>query len=875
MMKRTQFSDNIRNITRQKISWFSVCLIVALGVTSYLGIIYASEAIKRSGAQFYDETAFRDIQAVSTLMFSQSDVDAIESIDGVSCAEGFYQTNAVVKNKTKTQNVTVNSLTEKVSVPIVVQGRLPEKPSECVLESKLMEKLSLSVGDTVSLLTAKGNTANYLIRPDYLIVGEVLHPDHITVRLPENLYVLVTREAFDPLQTMQSYMRADIRVDVARGFNPFEDDYFKAISKIQDELNSLGIERSKLRDSYVWSTLKATEAQIENGWNTYNSAKEVLTLAEKEETEEINEKYAALWQDYAAYTKEKYGIDASYVAEYQSDKLEKSVDKAGKALNEYEKSLITAEKQYEEIRAQIEEIGACRWFSFDRMANAAFVDLSMVASNLGSLAMSFSLLFVVVGALVCYATIGRMADEQRSLIGAQKALGFFTGEIFKKYALFALTSVIVGIILGTALAYLGLQAVICKGYAGMYVFGESMPYFSPEPTAIVAVMGILLALTAAFSACHRLLSHTAVSLMKGEAIRTDWKRILITTVSVAGCMALLVIGFSLKSAVDGVMDKQYGEIVKYDKKVRFNPDASDTTADDIEAVLKDAGTDYLQVLDKFTTYQVDRSMELSELICGDTDRLNDFFAVKNVKDGKLMTIPSDSILIQKRLAETYDLKAGDTFRIFDDFVNEYEAAIGGIFDNYTGRAMVISEDYYQTLFQRPCPMDTYFVKLNGADEKALLASLRKVKGFTSMSRSDTSRALFASISAVLNGVIVLLIVLAAIMASVVLLNLANLYVMQKKKELCIMRINGFTISETTMYAAKEVIITTIAGILAGLLSGMGLAYWIIRTLEQPHIQLVRTPDPMSLILSAGITLLFAFIVNALAFRKIKDFLLDY
>ena len=874
-MKITQLTDNIRNITRQKVSWFSVCLIVALGVTSYLGIIYASESIKRSGANFYDETAFRDIQAVSTLMFSESDVDAIKNIDGVSYAEGFYQTTAVVKNETRTQNVTVNSLTENVSVPIVLQGRLPKKPTECVLESKLMEKLSLSVGDTISLLTANGNTANYMIQPDYLIVGEVLHPDHITVRLPENLYVLVTREAFDPLQTMQSFMRADIRVEAARGFNPFEDDYFKAISKIQDELSSLGIERSKLRDSYVWDILEATEAQIEIGWTTYKDARKILSLAENDVEEEVNEEYEVLWQDYAAKAKEKYGIDVEYIAEYQAKKIKESTDEAYEALNEYKKTLLKAEKQYEEIHTQIEEIGACRWFSFDRMANAAFVDLSMVASNLGSLAMSFSLLFVVVGALVCYATIGRMADEQRSLIGAEKALGFFASEIFKKYAIFALTSVIVGIILGTALAYWGLQSVICKGYAGMYVFGESTPSFSLEPTVIVVVMGILLALIAAFGACHRLLSHTAVSLMKGEAIRTDWKRILITTVSVAGCMALLVIGFSLKFAVDGVMDKQYGEIVKYDKKVRFNPDASDTVAGDIESVLKDAGTDYLQVLDKFTTYQVDRSMELSEMICGDTDRLNDFFAVKNVKNGKIMTIPSDSILIQKRLAETYGLKKGDTFKIFDDFVNGYEATVGGVFNNYTGRAMVISEDYYQTLFHIPCPKDTYFVKLNGADEKALLASLRKIKGFTSMSRSDTSRTLFASISVVLNGVIILLIVLAAIMASVVLLNLANLYVMQKKKELCIMRINGFTIFETTIYAAKEVIVTTIAGIAVGLLSGMGLAYWIIRTLEQPHIQLVRTPNPISLILSAVITLLFAFIVNALAFRKIKGFLIDY
>ncbi|MBQ9632012.1 MAG: hypothetical protein IJV04_03750, partial [Lachnospiraceae bacterium] len=593
----TQIVDAIRNIQKQKVSWFSICMIVALGIASYLGTIFAADAIKQAGQGFYDETSFRDIQLVSTLLFSDEDLKSVEELDGVEDAEGLYQTTAVVQNGSRNRTVQVQSLTERVSVPIVLDGRLPKKPTECVMEATLMDRLGLAVGDSISLLNTKGNTAKYLIQPNYVIVGRVLHPDHITARLPENLYVLVQKEAFNPFETFQSYMRAEVRVEDGRRFNTFEADYFRSIEGIQEELGNIGVERSKLRDTIIWGKLKEMEAYLRDARNTYNAARRLLVLSEngKENADSLQKRNDELWHSFAERIKQDFGIDVMYLAESYAKRIDQSLEEANEALTEFDRTLDRTEEQYRAIRNMVEQVGACRWFSFDRRANAAFVDLSMVADSLQSLAMSFSMLFIVVGALVCYATIGRMADEQRSLIGAEKALGFFEGEIFRKYLIFGASGVGLGIGAGIWLGYYGMQSIICQGYADMYVFGEAAPSFVSDVTIVVTILGLLLAAAAAFFACHRLLSRTATVLMKGEVVKRDWKRILITAVSVGGCMALLVIGFSLKFAVDGVMDKQYGEIVKYDKKIRFNPDASVSVADDIEKALSKAGADYLRV----------------------------------------------------------------------------------------------------------------------------------------------------------------------------------------------------------------------------------------------------------------------------------------
>ena len=85
-----------------------------------------------------------------------------------------------------------------------------------------------------------------------------------------------------------------------------------------------------------------------------------------------------------------------------------------------------------------------------------------------------------------------------------------------------------------------------------------------------------------------------------------------------------------------------------------------------------------------------------------------------------------------------------------------------------------------------------------------------------------------------------------------------------------MRINGFTTKECTRYAATELIITSVLGIVIGLLAGAGLSYLITRLVEQSFLQMVRTVDWRSVVFSALITALFSLIINAYSLRTIKN-----
>lgn len=117
---------------------------------------------------------------------------------------------------------------------------------------------------------------------------------------------------------------------------------------------------------------------------------------------------------------------------------------------------------------------------------------------------------------------------------------------------------------------------------------------------------------------------------------------------------------------------------------------------------------------------------------------------------------------------------------------------------------------------------------------------------------------------------VVMIVAAGVMAYFILMNLANMYVNQKKRELTVMRINGFTTREVISYVAREAVLTTLAGIVAGIATGAVFGYWILRFIEHRQAGFYLTPSLSAWIYSAVLIALYSFLIYAISLRKVKD-----
>ena len=182
----------------------------------------------------------------------------------------------------------------------------------------------------------------------------------------------------------------------------------------------------------------------------------------------------------------------------------------------------------------------------------------------------------------------------------------------------------------------------------------------------------------------------------------------------------------------------------------------------------------------------------------------------------------------------------------------------------------VSPEAYHEIFGTTAANNCYYVKLNGCEVSALNTAVMNTEGFLNLSDAAASRTQIENTAKALNALIIVMIVMAGLMAFFILFNLSGSYMIHKKKELTVMRINGFTYKETKRYASTELIITSLLGILLGIPLGATLGSYVMRLTEQTDVQMVRSVDIRTILFSALITALFSAFINGLALRKIRS-----
>ena len=144
-----------------------------------------------------------------------------------------------------------------------------------------------------------------------------------------------------------------------------------------------------------------------------------------------------------------------------------------------------------------------------------------------------------------------------------------------------------------------------------------------------------------------------------------------------------------------------------------------------------------------------------------------------------------------------------------------------------------------------------------------------IAGFRQLRDAASDRERLDKLSSVLNAMIFMLLGLAGVMAYFIVMNLSVTYIQQKTRELTIMRINGFTVRECVSYVSWDLVITTMTGILLGLVAGHFLGQMVLPVAEGPYMKFVHEPDIRTYLYAALITAGFSLLVSSAALRRVK------
>ena len=151
--------------------------------------------------------------------------------------------------------------------------------------------------------------------------------------------------------------------------------------------------------------------------------------------------------------------------------------------------------------------------------------------------------------------------------------------------------------------------------------------------------------------------------------------------------------------------------------------------------------------------------------------------------------------------------------------------------------------------------------LNADVQNNISQEILNIEGVASVSVISSLMKSVSDMLNTMNYVVIILIVASALLAFVVLYNLANINIAERQREIATLKVLGFYDKEVDNYINKENIIFTIIAIVIGLVLGTFLTSGIISSIEIDSLRFMKNILPISYVYSAGITLVFSIIVN--------------
>ena len=640
---------------------------------------------------------------------------------------------------------------------------------------------------------------------------------------------------------------------------------------------------------------------------------------------ELAQKYAALEEEEAEYEKQVIELslqkeqaeeeliraaeelDAKEAELVSTEELLKSVKAEHYAtLSENKKKIADAYAQINEKRAEIAAWETPNWYLLDRNTIESYVSFEQDADRMDAISKVFPAIFFLVAALVSLTTMTRMVDEERTQIGTMKALGYRRSTIVGKYMKYALYATLIGSAFGVAVGSMLFPYIIITTYKLVYAYLPGVvlklhPYYS----SLAAGLAVCCTLLATYAACQVSLREQPAALMRpvapkaGKKILLErigflWKhlsftrkatlrnlfrykkRFFMTVVGIGGCMALLLVGFGIKDSIGVMSHIQYGELWQYDASVSFR---TGTTQEEREETLEQlkadrALSDAVFVYEKAMDLSYgDKVKQVNVLIMPEASDFERYFSFRDRESLETYSMRDGEIILTEKLAGMLGVKEKDTVELKQDTTSAFPVRIAAVTENYIYHYAFMTEQTYVSMFGEPPVYNNCYVLFHPnntlSEEEVAEGILKCYDKVASISVTSTMQGRIDDMLKSLNVITYVLIVCAGMLAFIVLYNLSNINITERKRELATLKVLGFYDGEVSRYVYRENVLLTILGILLGIGIGRILHDFVITTCEVDMVMFGHLIEPDSYVYSTVLTILFALLIGLMMHFRLK------
>lgn len=573
---------------------------------------------------------------------------------------------------------------------------------------------------------------------------------------------------------------------------------------------------------------------------------------------------------------------------------------------EAEAQIADGEQQIADAEAELADLEQPEWYLNTRDDVVEdYGEMEDNAAQIGAIGRVFPLMFFLVAALVSLTTMTRMVEEQRGHIGTMKALGYFKKDIAMKYLFYAGSATLSGGVVGILVGQKLFPYVIQVSYGIMYdcLKQPDIPYRPVFAIQAMLISFVCIMLATGLS-CMNELRESPAELMRPAAPKVGkrvlleyipliWKRLNFTTKStfrnifrykkrlfmtifgISATMALLVTGFGLRDSIIDLAEIQYDNIQLYDAMITFS--GTDEEKEDLGQWLEDEKDVAASTMVHMEMVDVSTEEGNGEVYLCVPENKEDFqtmTVLQNRTSEEVYTLDGEGLLLTEWMADTLGVSAGDSITMEkEDGSSSQEVQVMGVVENYIMNYAYMSPQYYEKIYGEPAEFEVMYVEFTSEGqerENELGSEILQQPGVYNVSyTSDTKREINDMLQALVL-VIIVLIVTAALLAFVVLYNLNNVNITERRRELATLKVLGFYDQEVAAYVYHENIILTLMGIVVGVGLGTLLHQYIIHTIRVDMVMFGQHVSLVSFLISAVLTAVFSAFVNFVMYFKLKE-----
>ncbi|QDU81666.1 outer membrane-specific lipoprotein transporter subunit LolC [Polystyrenella longa] len=523
--------------------------------------------------------------------------------------------------------------------------------------------------------------------------------------------------------------------------------------------------------------------------------------------------------------------------------------------------------------------------------------LSSEIENLKTVVIILPGIFLSVAAIILNVLMLRLVEQQRTVVGTLKAIGYTNREILSHYLKFGGVIGLCGGIAGSILGYWFAGIITTNVYSTYFEF----PRLINRPYPGILMTGVLISLLFSILGSIRGVKKV-MKLSPAEAMRpkppiqgrriwlekwtTLWKSFRLQTQfslrgiarnrmrSLAGIFAasmgamLLMIVMAMHDSMDEMMDFQFSKVLVNDYEISFKDPRGYSAYLETRRM---PGVDYaepiLNVPCKLRYEHHEKKVSVTGLI-----NHSQLTVPMNV-DGERQELPPVGLLLTKRLAEILHVTEGDILH-FEPTEREQEVRavpVAGIINSYLGLSAYVNIDYLNRLVDNEESVSSIQLKTvrNKKVENEFLRELKNTPGVQSVSSARHDKEL---LEVTMTGQLMISLGITIVFAGMIffgsVLNSSLISLSEREQEIATLHVLGYTTREIASMFLQESLVLNVIGLLVGLPLGIGLGWLLCESMGTDLFRIPFVIAPRSILITIAVGIGFTLLAHVPLKRSI-------